>query len=145
MRRTGFLALAAALACQAPAGPERQRPPAPAPPASARAALVVRDAQAAAAAPVVQLAGLDRFQVDLACSGLADPGPFHVDVTSPRGLLYAQLPATLQLDAQGNGTASATLPVGGTPIETYRMVGTWQFALKGGSGAPLATAAIDLQ
>jgi len=142
MRRPVILAFTAALACQAPQ--DHQRPPAP-PAASARAALSVRDAQAQDAGPVVQLAGLDRLHVDLAWSGPADPGRLHVDVTSPRGRLYAQLPAALQLDAQGNGTASAELPVGGTPIESYQMVGTWRFALVGPAGERLAETAIDLE
>ncbi len=91
-----------------------------------------------------RLADVDTLRVGLPWSGRAQLHAPRIDVTTPRGRLYAQLPVTVQADGAGGGTATAVLEVRGTPIDGYHMVGTWKFTLVDG-GAPIATQAIDLQ
>lgn len=137
--RTRILALvftAALAACQP--GQDRRPQKAQARRASAVAAVQVP--------PVAhQLADVDRLRIDLPWTGPAALRAPRVDVTSPRGLLYAQLPVEVQPDGSGGGTATAMLEVRGTPIDGYHLVGTWRFALVDGGGPPLAIASIDLE
>jgi hypothetical protein len=102
-------------------------------------------AAVAVAPTVLQLAEVDRLTVALPWPGPGAPRGPRVDVTSPRGRLYAQLPVNLQLDTEGAGTATAVLEVRGTPIDGYHLVGTWTFALVDDGGAPVAVSAIDLE
>jgi hypothetical protein len=140
--RTLALALVAALAACQPG--QSQRPPRALSRQAPRIAAVV-----AAAAQVIpaayQLEEVDRLRVDLPWLGPGHLRAARVDVTTPRGWLYAQLPVEVQLDASGGGTATAVLEVRGTPIDGYHMVGTWRFALVDGGEPPLSTMAIDLQ
>jgi hypothetical protein len=132
-------ALAAAAACQP--GQEQQHRALSRPPGR-----TARAVAADAAPPIaLQLAGVDRLRIDLPFQGPVAPRDPRVDVTTPRGRLYAQLPVDVALDAQGGGTATAVLEVRGTPIDGYHLVGTWRFALVDGEGPPLATRAVDLE
>ena len=138
--RTIALILVALAACQP--GQDQPRKRTASRPAVPSAGAV---ANAQAAPTVLQLAETDRLRVDLPWSGPGAPSAPRVDVTTPRGRLYAQLPVSLQLDAQGQGTATAVLEVRGTPIDAYHMVGTWRFVLVDGGGPPVASASIELQ
>ncbi len=90
------------------------------------------------------IAGLDRLLIDVDCAHLA-PGPhaIRVAVMSPSGSLYAQLPATLQVDDSRQGRASSTLEVRGTTIESYGRTGTWQLVAFV-DGVQLAAASVEL-
>lgn len=132
------LAIAAALAACQPGqeqGPQRT--------ASRQAPVAVAAAQVPPAA--YRLSEVDRLRIDLPWSGAGALRAPRVDVTTPRGRLYAQLPVEVQLDAFGGGTATAVLEVRGTPIDGYHLVGTWRFALVDGGGPPLTIASIDLE
>ena len=134
------LAAAATLtACQPEQAPRQN-------PALARPAVrLAAEAAGVQGAPTaVQLSSVDRLQVDLPWSGPSALRAPRVDVTTPKGRLYAQLPVQLQLAPSG-GTATAFLEVRGTPIDGYHMVGTWRFALVDDGGPPLTTVLIDLQ
>jgi len=67
----------------------------------------------------------------------------RVDVTSPRGSLYAQLPASLRADDQRRGSTVRTLQVRGSVIGTYREVGTWRMVAYV-DGVPMAAASVDI-
>ncbi len=134
--RTGVrvLAVVAVLAaCQ----PAQERTSQAAQPRRATVAAAVEAPPAA-----YPIATVDRLRIVLPWSGRALREP-RIDVKSPNGRLYAQLPVTVETDAAG-GTATAVLEVRGTNIDGYRMVGTWRFVLVDGAGPPLATQAIDL-
>jgi hypothetical protein len=136
MRIHTLAVVAALLACQSG---QDQRPP---PRAQARQASTAVAAQVSPAA--YRLADVDRLQIDLPWSGGELQAP-RVDVTTPQGRLYAQLPVQARPDGSGGGTATAVLEVRGTPIDGYQMVGTWRFALVDGGGPALAVQTIDLQ
>ncbi len=73
------------------------------------------------------------------------PHPLRLDVLSPSGALYAQLPLSIDVGAAGDGIDSTDLQVAGTPIESYRQVGAWSFRLaRPGAAAPLATAEAEI-
>jgi hypothetical protein len=136
--RIEALAVAAVLAACQPGQDQQPRKPQP------------RRGPVAAAVEVppvaYRLAEVDRLRVDLPWSGSAELRAPRVDVMTPRGRLYAQLPPEIHAGGEaGGGTATVVLEVRGTPIDGYRMVGTWRFTLVDGGGPPLATAAIDLQ
>lgn len=136
--RIPVLAITAALAACQPGqdqGPQRS--------ASRPAPVAAAAAQVPPAA--YRLSEVDRLRIDLPWSGAGTLRAPRVDVTTPRGRLYAQLPVELQPDASGGGTATAVLEVRGTPIDGYRMVGTWRFVLVDGGGPPLTIASIDLE
>ena len=146
MPRTLALALATVLiACQ----PGQDPQPRPrqggeqAQSLSRPARAVVAAAQVAPAA--YRLADVDRLRVDLPWSGPGALRAPRIDVTTPHGRLYAQLPVSIQADGGGEGTATAVLEVRGTPIDGYHMVGSWTFKLVDGGGPPLTTQSIDLQ
>jgi len=134
------LLLAASLGC---ADPSPSRPPAPAPPPELRATLTARDG-AGASGPFA-LSGLESLSVEARVTG-AEPGahPAHVDVLTPRGMLYAQLPGTIEVAADGSGRLARVLEVRGTPIESFQQVGAWRLVLVLDEGAPLATAEVGL-
>lgn len=132
--------LLALAACQdGPAAPAGRPPPPPAPP-GVSAALHVRDARGSAGPfrldDVAQLAIEARYT-----SAEPGPHPVRIDVVAPGGTLYAQLHAA---GADGSGASLHTLEVHGTPIEGFRQVGRWHFALSVGASAPLASAEVDL-
>jgi hypothetical protein len=90
------------------------------------------------------LADLEKLVITVDADHVS-PGSHNlrIDVTSPGGKAYAQLPATLQASAKGQGRATTTLQVRGSVIASYLDVGTWQFAAKV-DDAPLAASAVDL-
>jgi hypothetical protein len=143
-----LLALSAAChdASAPPPAPEG-RPPVPPPVAasptiSASASLAIRD-PAGAAGPF-RIADLTRLDVSVSYTAL-EPGPHatRLDVLAPGGALYAQLPASIDVGPDGSAASSHRLEVQGTPIETFRQLGRWRFALSV-DGAPLASADVDL-
>ncbi len=121
--------------CQAPSEPVRPPPPPP----TATGTLAVHGGSGIAGA--LRLADLARFAVDATYQGEPGTHALRVDVLAPRGQLYAQLAGTLDAGAGGAGAASLALEVAGTPIESYRMTGTWQFILSV-HGAALASTSV---
>jgi hypothetical protein len=89
------------------------------------------------------LADLDKLVLSIDGANLS-PGAhqLRVDVMSPNGTLYAQLPATL-VASQGTGRATSALQVRGSVIESFRESGTWQLVANV-DGVPLAAASVDL-
>jgi len=111
---------------------------------------LARKAQRAAATvqmppATYQIDDIDRLRIELAWPGPGGLRAPRVDVTTPSGLLYTQLPVDTQLDSSTGGVATAVLEVRGTSIDGYHMVGTWVFALVDGSGPPLSRISIDLR
>ncbi len=135
-RILAFAVVAALVACQ----PGQDQRPQKAQPRRAPAVAAVQVPPTA-----YRLSEVDRVRVDLPWPGPGNLRSPRVDVTSPRGLLYAQLPVEVQPASSGGGTATAVLEVRGTPIDGLHMVGAWRFALADGGGPPLAIASIDLQ
>jgi len=130
---------------QAPGGGATNGPgatPVPTPPPAPTASLTVVD-PGGGAGPFA-LADLEQLVVTVAAEHVT-PGSHRVrvDVMSPGGKLYAQLPASLQASDTGHGTATATLQVRGSVIESYQDSGTWQFAANV-DDTPLAAASVDL-
>jgi len=70
---------------------------------------------------------LESLSVEIAVSSAPGVHEARVDVVTPAGTLYAQLPATVEVGAAGGASSTATVRVRGTSIESYRQVGTWQF------------------
>lgn len=104
--------------------------------------LAIRDA-AGVSGPFA-LDDLEKLAVEVACVGAAaGDHAVRVDVVSPGGTLYAQLPATLVVDAGGTGSTSSTIQVRGSTIDTFRQVGTWQLAAFV-DGTAQAAASVDL-
>jgi hypothetical protein len=89
------------------------------------------------------LADLEKLVITVDADHLT-PGSHkvRVDVTSPGGKAYAQVPTTLQASAGGQGRATATLQVRGSVIASYLDVGTWQFAANV-DDTPLAASGVD--
>ncbi len=114
----------------------------PAPSPSPTASMTVTD-PAGGPGPFA-LADLEKLVITVDADHVS-PGSHNlrIDVMSPGGKAYAQLPATLQASAKGQGRATATLQVRGSVIASYLDVGTWQFAAKV-DDAPLAASAVDL-
>jgi hypothetical protein len=104
------------------------------------AALTVRDSEGAEGPFAL---GATRSLIVEARLSYAPPGAhdLRLDVVSPEGTIYAQLPATVQVDESGAGTAVQEVQVGGTSIDLYRRAGTWTVrAALDGTDEPLATA-----
>jgi len=139
MRRTmvTLVVVAAVMGCER--GGQERRPPK----GQARRAAAVAAVQVAPAA--YRLGEVDRLRVELPWAGPAGLRAPRVDVRTPQGRLYAQLPVEVEADGSGAGTAAAVLEVRGTPIDGYHMVGSWRFALVDGGGSPIATQTILLQ
>lgn len=116
--------------------------PAAAPPGVASGTLRVAD-PAGGQGPI-RLADATRLLVEGSYRG--DPGPHavRVDVTGPSGVLYTQLRGTLVAGPDGAGTSATALEVRGTPIDAYRMVGAWSFALVV-DDQPLASATFEVK
>jgi hypothetical protein len=89
------------------------------------AELRVRD-DAGRAGPF-KLGDLDSLAVEVNVSGAVGVHEARVDVVTPRGTLYAQLPATVEIGEAGAASSTAVVHVRGTFIESYRQTGTWQF------------------
>jgi len=90
------------------------------------------------------LADLEKLVITVAADHLTSGShKVRIDVTSPGGKIYAQLPATLQASEKRQGSATATLQVRGSVIESYQDSGTWQFAASV-DDTPLAAASVDL-
>jgi hypothetical protein len=138
MRRLALPLLSALLlaSCQASSEPVRPPPPPPA----ATGTLAVHGVSGSAGA--LRLGDLARFAIDATYQGEPGVHALRVDVLTPRGQLYAQLAGTLDAGAGGAGAASLGLEVAGTPIESYRMTGTWQFILSVDGGAALASTSV---
>ena len=110
--------------------------------AASKVTLAIRDA-AGASGPFA-LDDLEKLAIEVACvGGAAGDHAVRVDVVSPGGTLYAQLPATLVVDAGGTGSTSSTIQVRGSTIDTFRQVGTWQLA-SFVDGTAQAAASVDL-
>jgi len=136
------------------------RPAASEPPAAPSQTLAAPPAQTAeTAAPALKFGA---FQVRGAGSGTpfhlpglaslvleiaytAPPGTHaqRVEVTDPHGLLYGSLPAQVEVGPDGSVSSTQSLQVAGTTIESYRLVGTWQFVLSV-DGTPLASTSADI-
>lgn len=123
--------------CHAPSEPVRPPPPPPA----ATGTLEVHGGSGSASA--LRLADLARFAVDATYQGEPGAHALRVDVLNPQGQLYAQLAGTLDAGAGGAGAASLGLEVAGTPVESYRMTGAWQFILSV-DGAALASTSVTV-
>jgi hypothetical protein len=89
------------------------------------------------------LAGLANLTLEIGYT--APPGKHaqRVEVTDPHGLLYGSLPAQVEVGLDGSVSSQQILQVAGTTIESYRMVGTWQFVLSV-DGTPLASTSADI-
>jgi hypothetical protein len=106
-------------------------------------ALVVHDGRGAQGP--FRLSALAHLAIDARYVGVErGPHPARIDVITPRGTLYTQYLATLDLAASGEATLSRILEVGGTPIDDFQQVGTWRFVLTVDDGAPLAIAEASL-
>jgi hypothetical protein len=129
MRRVLLLAFLVLPACQrgAPSdSPIATTPPtAFAPTVATTVDLRVHDASGQAGP--FRMDDLDLLSVELDVTAPAGLHEARVDVVTPGGTLYAQLPATVEVSRGSAASSSATVRVRGTSIETYRQVGTWQF------------------
>jgi hypothetical protein len=142
MRNAGLvLSLAAALGCSG--GPAPGRPPPPLPPPGLSASLEIRDGSGNHGP--FPLSELSRLTVDATCVG-AEPGShsLRIDILNPRGTLYAQWQAILEVGATGAASLSRALEVSGTPIDGFRQLGGWRFVLTLDDGVPLVTAEASL-
>ena len=114
------------------------RPPEPPPTAT----LTVTD-PSGAVGPFA-IVDLERLVLNLDGGNLSvGAHPVRIDVTSPGGTLYAQIPATLVANDQHQGRATSALQVRGSVIEGFSEAGTWQLVANV-DGAPLASASVDL-
>jgi hypothetical protein len=66
----------------------------------------------------------------------------RMDVTSPAGTLYAQLPAALLVGDNGVASATVALQVRGTAIASFRDTGNWQVVAYV-DGDPVTSASVD--
>ena len=147
MRRATLLGLLLAAACQsqvtspAASSPPSTEPEAPqAPPL--HLTLTVRDPSGDVGPFVLDDLETLAIEVQGVHLGVGDHA-LRLDVTGPDGTLYAQFPATLTSDRQGHGSASISLQVRGTTIETYRQLGTWQVVAVL-DGTPLAASSVEV-
>jgi len=140
MRKALLLPLALLAACQ---GEPTGRPPPPPPAPGVTGALTVHDGNGTPGP--FKLSGLMRLAVDASYTGVeAGRHPARIDVFTPRGTLYTQYRADLELAGAGEATLSRVLEVRGTPIYFSKQLGTWRFVLTVDEGAPLATAEVSL-
>ena len=111
-------------------------------PVAPGATIAIHD-QAGNAGPL-RLSSLKQLGVDVAYQG--DPGTHALRLAfiAPNGQLYTAVPATLEADSGGVGSASQALEVAGTPIEGYHMTGIWQVTLSVDRGPILASASVDV-
>lgn len=144
------LLLASALAsCQGTPGDAASRPalpPAPSPPGGGPAGetgstLAIADG-AGRSAPFA-LGSLTRLALRAAYRGTPGAHAVRIDVVGPGGTLYAQLRGDLLADPAGLGTMTRSMEVRGTPIESFHMIGTWNFVLNV-DGTPQASASVSL-
>ena len=86
---------------------------------------------------------VDRLSLAVDCANAA-PGEHdvRVDVMSPSGTLYAQIPGRIET-AAGQASSSSVLWIRGTTVESYRQVGRWSFVAYV-DGQPLASAEAEL-
>jgi hypothetical protein len=139
-----LVALPLLAACAQGSQPAAQgQAPAVVPAAPASATLAIRDG-AGAQAPF-RLASLEKLALEVQVASVA-PGAHDVriDVMSPRGTLYAQLPAKVEADAAGQAGATQDIQVQGTSIESFHQTGTWTFTVSLDGGATLATAQAEV-
>jgi len=147
MRRATLLGLLLAAACQsqgtsstATVAPVSGNPGAQ-PSTPPHLKLTVRD-PSGAAGPFT-LEELEKLAIEVQDVHLgAGDHVLRLDVTGPDGTLYAQLPATLQIDQKEPG-ATVTLQVRGTTIESYRQIGTWQVVAVL-DGTPVAASSVEV-
>jgi hypothetical protein len=92
------------------------------------AALSVRDGGGAAGP--FRLADVEKLAVEVRLR-YAPPGAheLRLDILSPAGTLYAQLPVTAEADAAGQANVVQELEVRGTSIDGLRQTGAWTFRL----------------
>jgi hypothetical protein len=89
-------------------------------------AVVVEVRDAKGATGPFRLAATTSLILEARATGLS-PGSHSLrfDILGPNGALYAQLPAQIQTDANGAGTAIHELQVIGTTIDRFRRTGEW--------------------
>ena len=141
MRRTIIAGLLLLLGgCQGSGGDSKPPPP-PSPPSPALT-LTVRDPGGWPGPFAIDL--VEEWTIEVRYAHLT-PGAHavRVDVMSPGGTLYAQLPIALDVNDQGTGSATYTLQVRGTTIQSFRQVGSWQFAASL-DGSARSAAAVDV-
>lgn len=152
MRRppTRFLLASVALvACQAASpslGSVQPGDPLPAPTSpttSARAPWALNVHDGTGQAGPVHLSGLAHLSIDTSGQGVSGAHAVRIDVLGPTGTLYAQLGGAIVATPGGNGSLGLAMQVAGTPIELFRMVGNWQFAMAV-DGAYVASATIEV-
>jgi hypothetical protein len=134
MRRTIFTGILLLAACQG----SGTTPP----PSAPRVALTVQDNTGASGPYAIDVVDWLTVGVQVAHVSPGDHA-VRVDVTSPGGTLYAQLPGTIQVDTHQSGSTSSTLLVRGTTIQGFRQVGTWQLAASL-DGAVMVAASVDI-
>jgi hypothetical protein len=103
------------------------------------ASIVVRDGNGVAGP--FRLDELDRLTLEVKL--IDAPAGSHqgqIDVLSPEGTLFGQLPVDLEVAADGTGASTLPVEVRGTSIESLRRLGTWHFAVSLGTGPALASA-----
>ena len=137
MRRTILAGILLLAACQGSGGgPPSKSPPPP------KVILSVQDA-AGASGPFA-IDALVSLTVGVAYDHVPQgPHALRVDVVSPGGTLYAQLPASIDATGQPSGNVTHTLQVRGTPIQSFRQVGSWKFSASL-DGVVMAETSIDL-
>jgi hypothetical protein len=138
MRRTIFTGILLFAACSSgPSGGGSNQPPPP-----PQVALTVQDGTGASGPFGIDV--VDQLTVGVQVAHFPQGShAVRVDVMSPGGTLYAQLPATLEIGSQQSGSTSSTLLVRGTTIQSFRQVGTWQLAASL-DGAVVAAASVDI-
>lgn len=138
--RTSLIASLLLAACSGDPGGSSPTPEPPAqPPPGVEASLSVSDGSGAAGPYRLQDVRSLRVQVEL--RGLREGSHrVRIDVVSPRGTLYAQLPTAVEVGPSGTATALREVPVRGTSIERLRRTGRWAFQAYLDEGAAPATA-----
>ncbi len=90
--------------------------------------LQVRDANGVAGP--FRLDDVERLSVEVQLvSALPGAHDFRLDVLTPAGTLYAQLPVTAEADAAGQANVAQPIEVRGTPIDLLHLTGAWTFRL----------------
>jgi len=144
MRHALLLAVLLLPACQRGRGSTADTPAAVTPPTAfvpTTVALSVHD-PAGQGGPF-RMDELESLSVEVAVASTPGVHEARVDVVTPGGTLYAQLPATVEVSAAGGASSTATVRVRGTSIESYRQTGTWQFRAYV-DGAAAASSDVDL-